>query len=272
MKNYFSFLFFCCLILSNNIYAISESTHFVFVIPSYNNERWCIKNIESCINQQYSNWSLVYIDDKSTDQTASLVANYFRTHNLENKCRLVRNKERRGALENIYNTVHQCQPNDVIITVDGDDWLYDSHVLETLAKAYSDKKVWMTYGDFISSPAGWPSCGDYIPQKIAKKRKFRSFKWVSTHLRTFYAGLFQLIDIKDLIYKGKFFTMTWDMAFMFPMLEMASKNHFRFIPQPLYVYNVSNPIMDYRVNAQLQRDLDKHIRNMPPYKAIDKLF
>ncbi len=66
--------------------------------------------------------------------------------------------------------------------------------------------------------------------------------------------------------------MTWDMAFMFPMLEMSAKKHFHFISDILYIYNVNNPINDHRVNSQLQNDLDKYIRAMPPYAPLDNLF
>ena len=146
------------------------------------------------------------------------------------------------------------------------------YVLHTLAYAYADKDIWMTYGNFRTTPENWGSCCDRIPTKVMKTNTFRSYKWVASHLRTFYAKLFHHIKKEDLMKDGQFFTMTWDMAFMFPMLEMASKKHFKFISDILYIYNVNNPINDYRVNAKLQQDLDRHIRNMPPYQPLDRLF
>ena len=62
------------------------------------------------------------------------------------------------------------------------------------------------------------------------------------------------------------------MAFMFPMAEMASQNHLRFVPDILYIYNVANPINDHRVNAPLLKSLDDHIRNMALYPSLNKLF
>jgi hypothetical protein len=32
---------------------------FVVVIPSYNNEKWCIKNLNSVVKQSYPHWSIV---------------------------------------------------------------------------------------------------------------------------------------------------------------------------------------------------------------------
>src|SRR5437868_2077214 len=38
----------------------------VVIIPSYNNVQWCVKNIESVLTQNYSNYRVIYIDDCST--------------------------------------------------------------------------------------------------------------------------------------------------------------------------------------------------------------
>ena len=42
---------------------------FVFIIPSYNNEKWIEKNVMSVLNQTYENWKMIYINDNSTDKT-----------------------------------------------------------------------------------------------------------------------------------------------------------------------------------------------------------
>jgi glycosyltransferase involved in cell wall biosynthesis len=273
LKMLTTLLFSLFTLVTGQLLAIAPSPpHFVFIIPSYNNEKWAIRNISSCTSQTYRNWHLYYIDDCSGDNTASIIKKYIEDHNLQERCTLIENEKRKGALANIYNAIMLCQPTDIIVTVDGDDFLIDTLVLEILASYYSDGRTWMTYGDFICNHPAWKSCCRYIPSEIAEKNKFRQYKWVSSHLRTFYAKLFQLIKKEDLMWKGKFFPMTWDMAFMFPMLEMSSRGHFKFIPRPLYLYNVQNPLNDYKVNAQLQRDLEEYVRNMKPYKPLKKLF
>ena len=95
---------------------------------------------------------------------------------------------------------------------------------------------------------------------------FRTYRCPS-HLKTFYAWLFKKIDVEDLKIGGEFFPMTWDQAMMFPMLEMAGDRH-AFIKETLYVYNMTNPINDNRVNAKLQRDLEKRIRSKPSYDKL----
>ncbi len=247
-------------------------TEFVIVVPSHNNERFCIQNLTSIVQQTYPHWHLFYIDDASSDKTGQLVDDFVKTRGLGPRCTIVHNKKRKGSLANIYDTIHKVAPYKVIVTVDGDDRLAHHSVLEILASIYADKNVWLTYGNFTSDPPGWGSCCEYIPPAISNARSFRSYRWVFGHLRTFYAKLFQLIKIEDFQWKGVFFPMVGDMAFMFPMAEMASRGHIRFIPDTLYIYNVANPINDHRVNASQLQNLDRQIRHMPPYQPLNKLF
>jgi hypothetical protein len=107
-----------------------------------------------------------------------------------------------------------------------------------------------------------------IPPNIVAANAFREHRCPS-HLRTFYAWLFKEIDLKDLLYKGDFFSMTADMAMMYPMIEMAGERHL-FMPTINYIYNMNNEINDNRVNAQLQRDLDSYIRKSPRYLRLEE--
>ena len=62
--------------------------------------------------------------------------------------------------------------------------------------------------------------------------------------------------------------MTWDQAFMYPMLEMAgTKAHC--INEVLYSYNQANPINDGKVNLQLVLHLERFIRGKQRYSRLD---
>lgn len=64
-------------------------------------------------------------------------------------------------------------------------------------------------------------------------------------------------------------SMTWDMAMMFPMLEMSGHRS-KFISEFLYTYNLSNPINDHKVNQKLQQKLDRLIRGMTKYPLLHR--
>ena len=47
------------------------------IMPAFNAENHILESIYSAINQTYSNWELIVIDDKSSDDTVNLVENTF---------------------------------------------------------------------------------------------------------------------------------------------------------------------------------------------------
>lgn len=240
---------------------------FVIVIPSYNNEKWCVKNINSAINQNYDNFRVLFTDDCSTDNTFSLVSSVIETANKTN-ITLVRNEKRLGALHNLYDMIHSCEGDEIILTLDGDDWFPNDNVLSRLNEIYSDENIWITYGQYTNHPMGGTGVAAPYPPHIIESNSIRSYTWGASHLRTFYAWLFKNIRKDDLMRGGVFFPMTWDFAMMFPMLEMAGK-HSKYLSDILYVYNMENPINDHKVNVRLQQDLDRHIRGLPQYQKIE---
>ncbi len=246
---------------------LEKRNEFVIIVPSYNNEKWCIKNLESIFNQGYLNYQVIYINDCSTDNTGKLVQEYLKSKNLENKCWYIENFERKGALANIYQYVHACKNNQIIVLLDGDDWFVHESVLSILDKAYKSSDIWLTYGQYIDTNCVL-GCGTLYPENIIKERSYRENEWRASHLRTFRAFLFKHICKEDLLYEGKFFDMAWDLAFMFPMLEMAGKR-FCCIDQILYVYNLDNPISDAKKDKDRQGFLDRYIRKMAKYDMLD---
>jgi hypothetical protein len=126
----------------------------------------------------------------------------------------------------------------------------------------------MTYGQFrLCSDNTW-GWNREIPPHIVESNAFRHFFPRPTHLRTFYSWLFKRIRVNDLKYDGHFFEMTWDLAFMFPMLEMSNQR-FAFIINGLYLYNDLNPINDRKVNQGLQSFYTGWIIGMPRYKRLN---
>jgi glycosyltransferase involved in cell wall biosynthesis len=242
---------------------------FVIVVASYNNKKWYKKNLDSITRQDYKNYRIIYTDDASPDETGKAVQDYITQNGCTNVI-LLQNSERQGAMANIDHTVRNlCAPHEIVALVDGDDWLAHDQVLKNLNRVYSDP-VWLTYGQFQYYPCNSPGWAGQIPNEIIDKNAFRGYLWLSTHLKTFYAGLFQHIQQEDLMHDGTFFTMTYDIACMMPMLEMAG-HHSRFIPEVSYIYNSDNEINDHKVNYKLQCTLNTIIRARPAYMPLDNL-
>ena len=250
---------------------VDEAIEFEIIIPSYNNAMWCVWNLLSAAGQDYPNFHVTYIDDCSTDSTGHIVDALVAARNWQDKVTVIHNSERRGALENLYNAIHACPDNRVIVTLDGDDFLANLQVLRRLAGVYQYYNVLLTYGQFQEWPQGGPGWCEKMPESIVKNNEYREHNPMPSHLRTFYAWLFKKIKKEDLMHQGKFFTMTWDQAMMFPMLEMAGERHL-FISDVLYLYNSINYLSDHCVNAKLQSELSELIREKDRYERIDDIF
>ncbi len=245
----------------------SSEKPFVILIPSYNNEKYCLGNIKSALKQNYKNYRIIFINDCSTDKTLEIVKKY----SYKKKLQIIDNPKRELALANYYNTIHQhVRDEEIIISLDGDDRLAHPEVLNHLNRIYSQSKqqIWLTYGQFVEERSQRKGFAAPIPKNVIGANKFRSYAHLPTHLRTFYAWLFKQIDVKDLQRDGEFYTMSWDTACMLPMIEMASLNHFAFIPDILYIYNDKNPISDHRIDQDLQFAINREIRQKPAYQPL----
>ncbi len=239
----------------------------VAIVPSYNNSEWYEKNLKSIFDQKYTNYRVVYIDDCSQDGTAELVEHYIQKSGNAHRCTLIKNSERKGALYNLYHAIHACNDQEIVATIDGDDWLEGTDVFSKLNTAYTNPNVWLTYGQYKVIPDETIGQCRPMPQQIIDQNSYRKAPWITTHLRTFYAGLFKKISLKDLHHTGSFFEVTWDQAFMFPMLEMAH-GRIAYIDTVIYNYNQLTPINDYKVRLPKVLACERLIRSRTPYQPL----
>lgn len=260
-----------------------KQNKFKIVIPSYNNEKWYEYNVASILNQSYTNYDVLYIDDASTDNTYELVVGVVR--NLSN-WKVVRNQTnmRRGYNLSPYNPQvikFVDSDDDILLFVDGDDWLYDNSVLENLNNLYNQKQYWMTYGKFVCYPSG--DLGNpqntHYPSEVHEQNAYRKDLWRASHLRTFKWHLYKQIKKEDLIFSntGEFYFHAEDLATSFPCLEMCPKDKIGVVDFVTYVYNVSQEART-RVENDLSREpggyqyelqiRETEVRNRKPYNVI----
>lgn len=254
------------LLIATSLYGGQHK--FAILIASYNNEAFCENNIRSALSQSYDKFRIIFINDASCDNTLEIVKGIVREEGKEELVTFIDNPTRRLALANYTEAIHKFVKNDeIVVILDGDDELAHRAVLRYLDKIYSEHDVWLTYGQFLainSCEPGW--CHPY-PQEVITRNGFRNWQDGPSHLRTFYAWLFKLIDIKDLKLGEQYYMMTGDLAMMLPMVEMA-RYHMYCVNQTLYLYNDGNPLSDHNISRQLQVLYDKHIRSLPKYEAI----
>ncbi len=273
--------------VSSGLIAGKIDLEFVFLVSSYNNEKIVKRNLDSIAHQKtHAKYSIICVNDCSTDKTGQMMEEYAKEHNLpESFLKIINNKTRVGALENIYTTIHtHINDHQIVVICDGDDYIAHDRVLERLEKEYSDPNIWLTYGSFLFYPSGKWGTTYEISREVLEKKQVRTLTYVAQPLKTFKAALFKKIKKEDLMLDGKFYAMNSDMATMIPMIEMCAPLnanapiHCKFIPDIMYLYKYDNPISDHRQGAarnayqsELQYELANHINSLPPYDPLENL-
>jgi len=236
----------------------------IVVTTLYNAERYVEKCLYSIMSQSFKNFICYITDDLSTDNSKELVkkiiTNDPRFILIENQSKLYQP----GNYDQVIRNNPLIEDQDIIIEVDGDDWLPDPKVFERIHDLYSDPNVWITNGSFKYS-AGQK--GFSQKQKITSN--LRKERFTASHIRTWRAFLWRKIkeeDLKD--ENGIYWKVTGDLSFMYPMLEMSGEEHYRFMDEINYIYNEQNPINDHKVDINLVNETAAKIRKMKPYNKI----
>lgn len=255
------------IISQEKFFPVIENKPIVVVIASYNDELWCEQNIKSVFDQNYLNFRVIFVDDKSTDQTFEKVKNFVEKNNLQNHITLIKNKKRLGAAANYYNAIHTCEDNEIVVCLEGDDWLSHEEVLSKINSTYANPDTWMAYSDFLNYPSYRSGISEPVNKDVILKKGYRSHKWVCSQLKTFYAGLFKKIKLQDFFYEGKFLAFRWDWPAMFAMMEMAHE-HIKYIPDVLLIHNCNNCLNCDKTNIVEQIRIGNYVRSLTPYEAL----
>jgi hypothetical protein len=168
----------------------------------------------------------------------------------------------RGLLENLLPIWRALPDDEVIVWLDGDDWLAHDHALETVAAAHAAGAL-VTYGQFITDRGALGFCGPVAGD-------VRSGPWRFSHLKTFRAGLIKRMRESDFRRTDRaYLDVAIDQAIMLAVVEMAAERAV-FVPNVLAVYNTAHsfaanasPEDVARENAEVAR-----IRRFRPYERV----
>ena len=235
----------------------------IILTTSFNCEKFIEKSLLSIMSQTFKDFTCYITDDLSTDNTTNVIKEIIKN---DDRFILIENKTKMYQPGNYDQIIRGLNiPDDEIcIEVDGDDWLPNSNVFKFINEIYKDKNVWMTSGSFKYHD-GRPGFANPPTNFI----NIRNQTFTLSHMRTWKSWLWKKINVDDLKNSnGEYWSVAGDLSFMFPMVEMSGEEHFKFIPEVLYVYNESNPINDHKVNIQNVFNIAKKIRDKKIYKKL----
>lgn len=171
------------------------------IIPNYNYEHTIEKCLNSILNQTYTNYEIIFVDDMSTDKSVELAMKTYEEYKFKRllnydkkiipKMKIVELEQKRyngGARNEGY--LHLSNDVDYVYYVDSDDWLYDEHSLEKINNklqtkpdvlfvgmaSYKNDKLTTCfipqYKDKYEAMQGWSgSCGKVIKKELATRQE-----------------------------------------------------------------------------------------------------
>lgn len=106
---------------------------FSIIIPVYNAESYLRECVNSIINQSYSNWELILVDDGSQDKSGFICNEY---QDSDERIRVFHKKN--GGPSSARNLGLDEAEGDFIVFVDSDDWVSKSFLEDYLAGLDAD--------------------------------------------------------------------------------------------------------------------------------------
>lgn len=267
------------------------------VSPFYNPSDAIERNINSVLKQKYDNFETLFIDDASDDDTwdkmehflniekkeettgdtGHIIEVYKASYKGKTKCNNIevwRRKGNVGALANWHDAgILFCDdPDDILVSLDGDDWLLNKKVFSHINEMYENNDIWITYGG-CKWTDGRVCCS--MPYNESDFNDLRKAHFKVSQMRTYRAGLYHKIKEKDPSLSslkdknGYFYQMACDVALMYPLLEMAGYHRVMHNKKPIYVYNRHNPINDDKKDQQLQWGVHAEVLKKPSWDRLE---
>jgi glycosyltransferase involved in cell wall biosynthesis len=249
---------------------------FILITTCYNVNPYIQHNITVNKFQSHTNALFVYVDDKSTDGTYDSLLSLTKE---DDRFLVIQNPNNGSQSKAYMYAIDYLEVNnlisdeDIIVEVDGDDWLSSTFVLEYLNHIYQNPDVWMTYGQYQHWPNG--TLGGHFSMEINDQvdaiNAHRKYPFAYSHTKTYKYWLFNKIDRKDLIdpLTNELFAAAWDHALCIPMVEMAGKKHIFRVEEVTYIYNVHDDLQsESKSRLDVQKQTEQRIRQGRVYNKL----
>lgn len=169
-----------------------ESGLVSIIMPSWNTGKYIAESIQSVLNQTYTNWELLIVDDCSTDNTDGIVSSFN-----DERIKYFHNDINSGAAFTRNKALREAK-GEWIAFLDSDDiWL--SNKLEKQIKFMNDNNYVFSYHDYEKIDEESKSLNIYVTgPDIVTKRKMYNYGYPGCLTFMYSAKVMGLIQIKDI--------------------------------------------------------------------------
>lgn len=164
------------------------------IMPSYNTSDFISETIKSVLNQTYTNWELLIVDDCSTDNTDEIVRPFL----LDNRIKYLKNEKNSGAAVSRNRALREAKGKWIAFLDSDDLWMPDK--LEKQVSFMEENGYHFSYTNYAEIDTEDKRNGISVtgPHKITKTGFF-NYCWPGC-LTVMYdaetVGLIQIADIK----------------------------------------------------------------------------
>jgi FkbM family methyltransferase len=239
------------------------------IVTTFNNENWVQTNIESILEQGYKNYDVLYVDDASSDTTKELVKYLVEDNKKFNLIFHDKNMSKSYSFTEYVKSF--VLDNEVLVFIDGDDWIPYNDTFQKIVEYYIKNKVWVAYSKMVCYPSlsESPSHGKDHPENIHKYNLYRQYPYTASHIKTMKGFLFKNINKQDLIYNNEWIRFGDDVAIMCSAMEQSPKEKIGVMDFVGYVYNESKENSERNHQDFIKgRDGENYIKSIKPYSVI----
>jgi glycosyltransferase involved in cell wall biosynthesis len=204
------------------------------IVNCYNGEKYLDRCLRSIVSQTYTNWEIVFWDNKSTDKSSSIFKRY-----TDKRFKYFLG-EKNTTLYQARNFAISVARGELISFLDTDDWWIDTK-LKKQVKFFKDKNVNFVYSNFFVY---------YENKKYKKlfyKKKLPSGFVTNNLLYNYTVGILTVIIRRSIFSKFKCrFNIKYNIIGDFDLvLKLSRLFKFKCIQEPLAYYSQHNQNYSY---------------------------
>ncbi|MEE9450697.1 MAG: glycosyltransferase family 2 protein [Ignavibacteriaceae bacterium] len=115
------------------------------ITPTYNSEKVIEQCVSSLLNQTYTDFEHIIVDNVSSDSTVSTIQNVYKDHSKINKLKVICEKD--NGIAEAFNKGINNSDGDIIGILNSDDYYYNKNVLDLVSEAFQDDEIIFVHGN-----------------------------------------------------------------------------------------------------------------------------
>jgi len=222
------------------------------VIPTYNRQKYLSKAIQTVLNQTYSNFEIIIVDDASTQDNSKLIESF-----KNERIKYLKNSKKMGAPYSRNIGIKNAKGRFIAFLDDDDEW--KKNKLEKQIKAFDEEDIGLVICYSLDKRFGRERISK-PPQEITHKQLLKSFNLSSTSTYVVRKTVFENIDGFDVNLAS---AQEYDLA-----IRISKKYKVKTIPDVLVIQNSSDGQISENWGKKIRGILALYTKHSREYKIL----